>query len=86
MSLDDPQKSKVYRLLFLGAWFAAAPLAMAVVAVKLLRAPPDLVATDLLGLIRAFIRDQEVPAGIVLFTFFEMGIAKQNGISQPQFW
>jgi signal peptidase I len=69
-----PQTSKFYRLLFLAAWFIAAPLALAVVAVKLLRAPADLVATDLFGLIRAFVRDQEVPAGIVLFTFFEMGL------------
>lgn len=67
-----PEKSKVYRLLFLGAWFFAAPLALAVVSVKLLRAPADLVATDLFGLVRAFVRDQEVPAGIVLFTLFEM--------------
>ena len=69
-----PQRSKVYRLLFLGAWFFLAPLALAVVAVKLLRAPPDLVATDLFGLVRAFVRDQEVPAGIVLFTLFEMAL------------
>lgn len=74
MSRDVPVKSKAYRLLFLSAWFVAAPLALAVIAVKLLRAPPDLVATDLFGLIRAFVRDQEVPAGIVLFTFFEMGL------------
>src|SRR6185436_11596675 len=74
LAKDDvvPKNSKVYRLLFLGAWFFAAPLALAVVSVKFLRAPADLVATDLFGLVRAFVRDQEVPAGIVLFTIFEM--------------
>jgi signal peptidase I len=68
------QNPKFVRLSFLGAWFFAAPFALAVIAVKVLRAPPDLVATDLFGLARAFVRDQEVPAGIVLFTFFEMGL------------
>jgi signal peptidase I len=61
-------------LLFLGAWFFAAPLALSILAVKLLRAPPDYVASDILGVIRTFVRDQEVPAGIVLFTLFEIGI------------
>ena len=65
---------KIVRLLFLGAWFFAAPLVLALLAVKVLRAPPELTATDLLGLVRAFVRDQEVPAGIVLFTLFEMAL------------
>jgi len=62
---------KIARLLFNAAWFFAAPLALAVLAVKLLRAPADMSATDLIGLVRTFVRDQEVPAGIVLFTMFE---------------
>ncbi len=62
------------RLIFLGVWFFAAPLALAVLAVKVLRAPPDLIATDVFGVLRTFVRDQEVPAGIVLFTLFEMAL------------
>ncbi len=61
-------------MLFLGAWFFAAPFLLAVVAVKLLRAPPDLVGSDVFGVIRTFVRDQEVPAGIVFFTLFEMAL------------
>jgi len=64
--------SKLLRLAFLGVWFVAAPFALAYVAVKLLGAPADLVATDLFGVVRTFVREQEVPAGIVLFTIFEM--------------
>jgi signal peptidase I len=65
---------KLLRLPFVGAWFFAVPLALAVLAVRILRAPSDLIATDLVGLVRAFVRDQEVPSGIVLFTLFEMGL------------
>lgn len=65
---------KIDRFLFLGVWFFVTPLVLALLAVKVLRAPPDLVAGDLFGLIRAFVRDQEVPAAIVLFTIFEMGL------------
>ena len=68
------ENPKLVRLLFLGAWFFAAPFVLALVAVKLLRVPPDLVATDVFGMVRAFVRDQEVPAGIVLFTIFEMAL------------
>ncbi|HEX7669142.1 MAG TPA: signal peptidase I [Polyangiaceae bacterium] len=68
------ENPKLVRLLFLGAWFFAAPFLLAVIAVKVLRVPPDLVATDLVGVVRAFVRDQEVPAGIVLFTIFEMAL------------
>lgn len=67
-------RPKIDHLLFLGAWFLLVPLVLAAIAVKLLRAPPDLIGTDLFGLVRAFVRDQEVPAGIVLFTFFEMAL------------
>ena len=68
------ENPKLIRTLFLGAWFFVAPFLLAIVTVKLLRAPPDLVATDLFGIVRAFVRDQEVPAGIVLFTLFEMAL------------
>jgi signal peptidase I len=68
------ENPKLIRTLFLGAWFFVAPFALAIVTVKLLRAPADLVASDLFGVVRAFVRDQEVPAGIVLFTLFEMAL------------
>ncbi len=65
------ENPKIVRVLFVGAWFFAAPLVLAVLAVKVLRAPPDITATDLISLARTFVRDQEVPAGIVLFTLIE---------------
>ncbi|HVU04574.1 MAG TPA: signal peptidase I [Polyangiaceae bacterium] len=68
------ENPKLVRLLFIGAWFFAAPFLLSLIAVKLLRGGPDLVATDVFGMIRAFVRDQEVPAGIVLFTLFEMSL------------
>ncbi len=66
------ENPKTVRLLFIGAWFFAAPFVLSLVAVKLLKGAPDLIATDMFGMVRAFVRDQEVPAGIVLFTLFEM--------------
>jgi signal peptidase I len=56
------------------AWFFAAPLVLAILAVKVLKAPPDLVPAGLLDSARAFVRDQEVPSGIVLFTIFEWAL------------
>jgi signal peptidase I len=68
------ENPKLIRTLFLGAWFFVAPLLLAIFTLGLLKAPTDLVATDLFGVMRAFVRDQEVPAGIVFFTLFEMAL------------
>jgi signal peptidase I len=62
------------RYLFLFAWFFAAPLTLAVLSVKLLKVPPDLVPSNVFEVARAFVRDQEVPSGIVLFTIFEWAL------------
>ena len=62
----------LFRYAFLGLWFVAVPFALAFVAVQLLEGPEDMVATGLFGLVRSFVRDQPIPAGIILFTIFEM--------------
>ncbi len=53
-------------------WFAMVPLGLAIVAVGVLKAPDGDPASGVIGQIRWMVRDQPVPAGIVLFTLFEM--------------
>ena len=72
-STDHPENSpRLFRAIFYGVWFLVVPAVLAVLTVKLLRAPTDLVAVDLPGVLRTFVRDQQVPAGIIFFTLFEM--------------
>ncbi|HLV20781.1 MAG TPA: signal peptidase I [Polyangiaceae bacterium] len=68
-----PAVSKPLRYLFWFVWFVLVPLVLATIAVNLLQAaeaaaPPD----NPFGQLRWLIQDQPVPAGIVLFTGFEM--------------
>jgi signal peptidase I len=53
-------------------WFALAPLALALLSVSLLKAPDGEHGSGLVWQLRWMVRDQPVPAGIVLFTLFEM--------------
>jgi signal peptidase I len=63
------QKPQPIRLAFVGLWFVAVPALLAYLAVQLLSGDP----TDLtVGVLRTFVRDQPLPAGIILFTAFEM--------------
>lgn len=65
-------KSKLPRYVFWAIWFVLIPGVLAAIAVWLLKpAAPDASATGLAKL-RWLVQDQPVPAGIVLFTIFEM--------------
>jgi signal peptidase I len=63
------QKSSLFRLAFIGLWFVGVPLLLAYAVVQILRGDPHDVTV---GYLRGFVRDQPIPAGIVLFTVFEM--------------
>jgi signal peptidase I len=54
--------------LFWALWFVVVPLALAVTVVGLFDSSTDT------GLLVTFVREQRVPAGIVLFTIFEMSL------------
>jgi signal peptidase I len=64
-------KPNPFRFLFVGLWFVLVPALAAYAVVQLLRGDPD----DLtVGYLRSFVRDQPIPAGIILFTVFEMSL------------
>jgi signal peptidase I len=62
------QKSSFIRAVFWTLWFIVVPLGLAVFAAKLLAGG----GSD--GMVSSFVREQQVPALIVLFTVFEMGL------------
>ncbi len=65
-------KAKLLRYAFWTVWFVLVPLALAWATVSLLK-PSDLeVTADGFDRLRWLVKDQQVPAGIVLFTVFEM--------------
>ncbi|MBU0606812.1 MAG: signal peptidase I, partial [Armatimonadetes bacterium] len=61
------------RYLFFLVWMFAAPAALAVGAVRLLKPAPFTVGA---GIIRTFIGEQQVPATILFFTLFAMALWK----------
>jgi signal peptidase I len=61
------QQSSFFRAVSWTFWFIAVPLGLAGFAAKLLADGGD-------GMISSFVREQQVPALIVLFTVFEMGL------------
>jgi len=65
-------KAKLLRYAFWTVWFVLVPLLLAWATVSLLK-PSDLeVTADGFDRLRWLVKDQQVPAGIVLFTVFEM--------------
>jgi len=58
----------------MAVWFALAPAVLAYGAVWLLKPPDALPPVDLIAKLRWLVQDQPVPAGIVLFTLFEMAL------------
>lgn len=63
---------KLFRYAFWTVWFFLVPLALAIVAVWLLKPTDTLEPSGVFDRIRWLVQDQQVPAGIVLFTAFEM--------------
>jgi signal peptidase I len=71
---EQQPKSKLPRYVFWAIWFVLIPGVLAAIAVWLLKpGTPDAAATGL-GKLRWLVQDQPVPAGIVLFTIFEMAL------------
>jgi signal peptidase I len=66
--------AKLYRYVFWPLWFFAVPLALATATVWLLGAGEEALPTGAIGRFRWFVQDQKVPAIIVFFTLFEMGL------------
>ncbi|MEB2311174.1 MAG: signal peptidase I [Sorangiineae bacterium] len=66
------QRSKLLRYAFWAVWFVAAPLALAALAVWLLKPADATEPSGIVGQLRWLVQDQPAPAGIVLFTIFEM--------------
>ncbi len=66
------QKTKLLRYAFWAVWFVAVPFALAALAVWLLKPADTLEPSGVFGQLRWLVQDQPVPAGIVLFTVFEM--------------
>lgn len=62
------QQSSFIRAVFWALWFIAVPLGLAIFAARLLESG----AAD--SMVGSFVREQQVPALIVLFTVFEMGL------------
>lgn len=68
------QKPSLFRFFFLGFWFFLVPLVLAFIAVSVLKGSETQVATGMVGVLRGFVREQPIPAGIMLFTVFEMAL------------
>jgi signal peptidase I len=66
------QNAKLFRPIFWALWFLLLPLVLAFLSVSLLKPTDVVVAADAIDRLRYLVRDQQVPAGIVLFTAFEM--------------
>ncbi len=66
------QNPKLLRYAFWTVWFVLVPLALASVTVWALKPEESFVPTGIFERIRWLVQDQPVPAGIVLFTAFEM--------------
>ncbi|MFC1642706.1 signal peptidase I [Myxococcota bacterium] len=66
------QQNRLLRSIFIGIWFVFAPLLLAWMAADVLKSPESVELPGLINKLRWFIRDQYVPALIVLFTVFEM--------------
>jgi len=64
--------AKLLRYVFWALWFVLVPLVLAVIAVVVLKPPEAAAAADGVSRLRWLVKDQQVPAGIVLFTAFEM--------------
>jgi signal peptidase I len=64
--------AKVFRYVFWAVWFVLLPLLLAILAVSILKPTDAVVAADGIDRLRQLVKDQQVPAGIVLFTAFEM--------------
>lgn len=69
------QNKKLLRYVFGAFWFVLVPVALAFLAVKALK-PSDLAFAPEGGFdkLRWYVQDQQVPAGIILFTLFEMAL------------
>ncbi|HEY4116711.1 MAG TPA: signal peptidase I, partial [Byssovorax sp.] len=68
-SRRPPDEGGALRTLFYALWLGALPFALTIGAVWVLT-PPEQAASP--GALRVFVRDQQIPAGIVLFTMFAM--------------
>ncbi len=66
--------AKLYRYVFWPLWFVVVPLALATATVWLLASGDGALPEGGLGRFRWFVQDQKVPAIIVFFTLFEMGL------------
>ena len=66
--------AKLLRYVFWAIWFVVVPAALAYAAVWLLKPPDALPPVGLIAKVRWLVQDQPVPAGIVLFTLFEMAL------------
>jgi signal peptidase I len=66
------QNAKLFRYVFWVLWFVVVPLVLAWIAVSALKPPEMSVTSDGFDRLRWLVKDQQVPAGIVLFTLFEM--------------
>jgi signal peptidase I len=66
--------AKLLRYVFWTIWFILVPAALAYASVWLLKPPDALPPAGAIAKLRWLVQDQPVPAGIVLFTLFEMAL------------
>jgi signal peptidase I len=71
---EPVENAKLLRYVFWALWFVLVPLALATAAVWVLKPADTVEAVGVIGRIRWLVEDQPIPAGIVLFTLFEMGL------------
>lgn len=67
-------KKLALRYAFFTLWFIIAPAAIALLALWMIIPSADVISTGFSARIRELVKDQPVPALIVLFTVFEMGL------------
>ena len=68
------QQHRFLRALYWGAWFGVLPLALSYALVWALTPPAGVDHGSFLGTIESYVREQQIPVGIVVFTLFEMAL------------
>lgn len=72
MSAPPRVNPSLFRFVFLAVWFIFVPAVLAFLAVMLLQGSPSDPPENVLQQFQGFVREQPIPAWIVLFTVFEM--------------
>lgn len=71
---EDRVKNQLHRWVYWPIWFVVVPLALAALTVWILGSGDGAFPEGFIGRVRYFVQDQKVPAIIIFFVLFEMGI------------